>query len=70
MKKSTRGPVWKKGMTARQDYVPPQELEAPLTDEQKKWPVVDGWGVPPEKLDSPPPDAQTAEPQPKTPPAA
>lgn len=67
MKKSTKGPTWKKGMTARLDYVPPQEFEVPLTEEQKKWVVVDGWAVPPERLAALPPDAPPAEPPAKPP---
>lgn len=64
MEKRPKGPVWKKGMmSAPPVYHPPQELadpEAHLTEEQKKWPVVDGWAIPPEKYkamfpDGPPP---------------
>ena len=74
MKKSTKGPTWKKGMVLGQDrYFPPQELadpEAHLSEEQKKWPVVGGWDPVPADQGAPPQDAQTAEPQPKSPPSA
>lgn len=45
--------------------------DAHLTEEQKKWPLIGGWEPLPSTGESgPPPEAQQAEPQPKSPPAA
>jgi hypothetical protein len=57
MKKKPNSPMWKKGMMSSPPvYHPPQELadpEAHLTEEQKKWPAVGDWAVPPEKVPGP-----------------
>jgi hypothetical protein len=69
MKKRLKGPIWKKGMMSSPPvYHPPLELEANLTEEQKKWPVTELLVEPADQTE--PPAPQGRGPNPKVPPAA